>query len=124
MALLDEVRKLACCSAGTERGTIRRDLRAHGFSESQILEAIATAAVANFLNTLQAGLGAVPDFSSPPHLHAKNIYPPPAVPVCVPNAMPLADPDAEVVGRVQAGDTEAFEELVRRHSGQVFGYAG
>lgn len=31
------------------------------------------------------------------------------------------DPDAEFVARVQAGETDAFEELVRRHFRRIFG---
>ena len=31
------------------------------------------------------------------------------------------DPDAEFVARVQAGDTDAFEQLVRRHFRRIFG---
>ena len=38
------------------------DLKGQGFTDSQIVEAIATAALTNFLNTLQYGLGAIPDF--------------------------------------------------------------
>ncbi len=33
----------------------------------------------------------------------------------------IADPDAELVDRWQAGDTSAFETLVRRHERRVFG---
>lgn len=45
------------------------DLKEKGFANSQIIEAIALSALANFLNTLQFGLGAVPDF--PP----RHIFP-------------------------------------------------
>lgn len=37
-----------------------------------------------------------------------------AVPVCA------ADPDRELVARAQGGEEEAFEELVRRHEGEVY----
>lgn len=121
VALLDEVRKLACCPAAPAGGFDPANLRAHGLGEPQILEAIATAAVANFLNTLQAGLGAVPDFPARRSLTQNKIDPHSGPSQPYSDAMPLDDPDAEVVGRVQGGDTGAFEELVRRHSGQVLG---
>ena len=40
----------------------RARLGACGFSEAQILEAVAVTALAGFLNTVQAGLGVPPDF--------------------------------------------------------------
>ncbi len=120
VALLDEVRKLASWP-GAQARFESTGLREHGFSEPQILEAIAMAAVTNFLNTLQDGLGAVPDFPPRRVFTRKDLYP---------SASPLRqtsdttspdDPDATSVVRVQGGDTDAFEELVRRHSRRVFG---
>lgn len=97
-------------------------LRNHGFTEVQILEAVAITAFASFLNTLQFGLGAEPDFASRP------VFPP--VPENVPNLLPQAprptdgsttiDPDSETVARVQSGDVDAFEELINRHSRRVY----
>src|SRR6266704_2560826 len=75
VALLDEVRKLACCPTGLQTGFDPIPLQAHGFSEPQILEAIAMAAVTNFLNTLQAGLGPVPDFPPRRVFTRKDLYP-------------------------------------------------
>jgi hypothetical protein len=37
-------------------------LRIHGYTDEQILEAVAITALTNFLNTAQFGIGAVPDF--------------------------------------------------------------
>jgi RNA polymerase sigma-70 factor, ECF subfamily len=119
LALLDEVRKLAIWP-GSEPRFERARLQAHGFSEPQILEATAMAAVTNFLNTLQAGLGAVPDF--PPHrvFTRKDLYPSISASRLTSDATSSDDPDATAVARVQGGDTDAFEELVRRHSRRVF----
>ena len=85
-------------------------LRRHGFDDRQVLEAIAMASLTNFLNTLQAGLGAVPDF--PPR---RDFVGATSVPT-----EPTADPDAELVAVARGGNTQAFEELVRRHHRRVY----
>jgi len=121
VVLLDEVRQLACWSAGSEGPFETARLRAHGFSEPQILEAIAMAAVTNFLNTLQAGLGAVPDFPPRRVFTGKDLYPSTSPSRLTSDATSSDDPDATAVARVRSGDTDAFEELVRRHSRRVFG---
>ena len=120
VALLDEVRKLACWP-GSEAQFESAPLRGHGFSEPQILEAIAMAAMTNFLNTLQAGLGAVPDFPPRRVFTQKDLYPPAIPSRLISDATSPDDPDAAFVVRVQGGDTDAFEELVRRQSPRVFG---
>jgi len=120
VALLDEVRKLASWP-GAQARFESTGLREHGFSEPQILEAIAMAAVTNFLNTLQAGLGAVPDFPPRRVFTRKDLYPSGSRPRLISDATSPDDPDATSVVRVQGGDTDAFEELVRRHSRRVFG---
>jgi len=121
MALLDEVRRLAYWPAGSEARFESAPLRMHGFSEPQILEALATAAVTNFFNTLQAGLGAVPDFPPRRVFTQKDLYPPAIPSRLISDATCPDDPDAAFVVRVQGGDTDAFEELVRRQSPRVFG---
>jgi uncharacterized peroxidase-related enzyme len=115
VALLDELRKLASWPASDVRFE-SAPLRGHGFSEPQILEAIAMAAVTNFLNTLQAGLGAVPDFPPRRVFTQKDLYPPAIPSRLISDATSPDDPDAAFVVRVQGGDTDAFEELVRRQS--------
>ena len=120
VALLDEVRKLACCSVGADVAYDPEQLRAHGFSESQIMEAVTTAAVANFLNTLQAGLGPAPDFPARGSFTRKHSLPSSSPTDLRSDVTPPCDPDAALVGRAQGGDAEAFEELVRRHSGRIF----
>ena len=119
LALLDEVRKLAIWP-GSEAQFDTAGLQAHGFSEPQILEAIAMAAVTNFLNTVQAGLGAVPDFPPRRVFTRKDLYPSVSASRLTSGATFPDDPDATAVARVQGGDTGAFEELVRRHSRRVF----
>jgi RNA polymerase sigma-70 factor, ECF subfamily len=121
VALLDEIRKLAYCPAGSEARFEPAPLREHGFSEPQILEAVAMAAMTNFLNTIQAGLGSVPDFPPRRVFTRKDLYPSPGTPRLIPDATSPEDPDAEFVVRVQGGDADAFEELVRRHSRRIFG---
>jgi len=121
VALLDVGRKLGCCRGGMVAGFDLAPLQEHGFSEPQILEAVATAAVTNFLNTLQAGLGAVPDFPPRRVFTRKDLYPSSGPSRLISDASPPDDPDAAVVVRVQGGDADAFEELVRRHSRRIFG---
>lgn len=119
--LLDEAVKLAAFVKGS-RGRFNGGwLRTLGFTEAQIVEAVAVAGLANFLNTLQAGVGVVPDFPPPRTFSPKDLYPPhdKLRPTC--DATPPEDPDAEIVACVQNGDIDAFEELVRRHSRRVHG---
>jgi RNA polymerase sigma-70 factor, ECF subfamily len=119
IALLDEVRKLAYPLAPSGAGFEWDALRAHGFSAAQIVEAVAMSALSNFLNTLQAGLGPVCDFSPRRVFTPKDLY------LFSGQARPTSDagfpydPDAEVVLRAQNGDIEAFEDLVRRHTRRV-----
>ncbi len=120
-ALLDETRKLAALSQQLGCSSEAERLRAYGFTEPQIIEAVVVSSLANFLNTLQAGLGAVPDFPPRRVLSPKDLYRSAGKSRPIPDAAVSEDPDAEVVRRVQAGDVEAFEELVRRHSRRVFG---
>jgi RNA polymerase sigma-70 factor, ECF subfamily len=120
-ALLDETRKLAALSQQRGCSFEAEQLRAHGFTEPQIIEAVVVSSLANFLNTLQAGLGAEPDFPPRSVVSPKNLYRSADKSRPIPDAAVSEDPDAEVVRRVQAGDVDAFEELVRRHSRRVFG---
>jgi RNA polymerase sigma-70 factor, ECF subfamily len=120
-ALLDEARKLAVLSQQLGCSFEGEQLRAYGFTQPQIIEAVVVSSLANFLNTLQAGLGAVPDFPPRRVLSPKDLYPSAGKSRPTYDAAVSEDPDAAVVRRVQAGDVEAFEELVRRHSRGVFG---
>lgn len=80
-------------------------MRRHGFGDRHLVEAVAVASLTNFLNTLQAGLGTVPDFTPRCEL----------APVARPELATLDDPDATLVASAVEGDSAAFEELVRRH---------
>jgi uncharacterized peroxidase-related enzyme len=121
VALLDFARKLA----GEPSAIAMEDwtkLRTHGYADEQILEAVVITALTNFLNTVQFGIGAVPDFeprialqSAPPKI-ANLLGPRDRL-----SKESLAiDPDAEAVARVQNGDSDAFEVLVTRHSRRVY----
>jgi len=94
----------------------------------------------SYLNTLQMGLGTVPDFEprrvfglqAGPALKAAsragaemlNLLHVPAgltdVARAVVPQMAVTDPDAGVVARVRGGDLGAFEELVRRHQRRIY----
>jgi len=119
-ALLDETRKLAVLRPRQESCFEADRLRQHGFSEAQILEAVVVSSLVNFLNTLQAGVGAVPDFPPRRIFGRKHLYPFPHKARPISDAIPSEDPDAALVTRVQNGDIDVFEELVRRHSRRVF----
>lgn len=100
-------------------------LRSHGFSDEQILEAVLMVGLTNMLNVVQAGLGSEPDFKPRLMPQQKEVNPT-AVSERPMLGLPLAeeavsaDPDAEFVARVKAGETDAFEELVRRHGRKVY----
>ncbi len=120
-ALLDFALKLAVQPSMFSRSDIEA-LRSHGFIEEQILEAVAMTSLTNFLNTLQMGLGATPDFAP-----RRVFRPDPAkiahlsAPAHRPSlAERPVDPDAEIVARVRNGDLDVFEELINRHSRRVY----
>jgi RNA polymerase sigma-70 factor, ECF subfamily len=120
-ALLDETRKLASLPGRSSQRFETERLRTQGFTERQIVEAVVVSGLANFINTLQAGLVATADFPPRKVFGPKDLYPftdkpRPTFDVIVPD-----DPDAALVARVRDGDIDVFEELVRRHSRRIFG---
>ncbi len=119
--LLDEAVKLGAFVKGSRGRFDRERLRTVGFTEAQIVEAVAVAGLANFLNTLQAGVGVVPDFPPPRTFSPKDLYPSDEKSRPISDATRPEDPDAEIVTCVQSGEIDAFEELVRRHSRRVYG---
>ncbi len=100
------------------RGEDIEVLRRQGFSEEHITEAVAATALNNFFNTLQMGLGTTPDFETRRVFGPKDAHP--STTADRPTGGAQADPDAELVARVQHGDVDAFEELVTRHSRRVY----
>ncbi len=116
--LLDVTLKLAT-RLGEYGRTDVESLRRVGLREEQILEAIVMAALTNFLNTLQMGLGTVPDFRPRRDFLAEQEASLAAAASEKTRELP-PDPDAAEVALAQAGDTGAFETLVRRHQGLVY----
>ena len=119
-ALLDETRKLASLQRSSQPFETER-LRKQGFTELQIAEAVAVSALANLLNTIQAGTGAVSDFPPRKVFGPKDLYPFSYDSRPIFNAGVPDDPDAALVAQIQSGNLDGFEELVRRHSRRVFG---
>jgi RNA polymerase sigma-70 factor (ECF subfamily) len=71
------------------------------------------------------GLGTEPDFKPRLVFPLKEVNPPedserPILERPLVDESASADPDAEFVARVKAGETDAFEELVRRHGRRVY----
>ena len=118
--LLEEVSKLSLFSRCSREAFSCDRLRENPFTEPQIIEAGAMAAFTNLLSTVQFGLGPLPDFPprrvfDPKHLH-------PIGADVRPNSDEIpVDPDSALVAQVKQGNTEAFAELVRRHTRRVFG---
>ena len=122
-ALLDFALKLGRRPREFRRGDIEA-LREQAFTDEQVLEAVVMTALTMFLNTLQMGLGVVPDFEP------KRIFPRQSLNPAGASARPMAregrlstasvDPDLPWVERVQAGEVSAFEELVRRHHTRIY----
>jgi len=120
VALLNEVRKLALPAAVSPGNFDPGALQAHGFTEVQIVEAVTMAALTNFLNTLQFGLGAAPDFPPRRIFSPKDLHRSAAPSRLTFDETRPEDADVPFVARVQNGDRDAFEDLVRRHSRRVF----
>jgi len=101
-------------------------LREAGFREEQILEAIVMTSFTTFLNTLQRGLGVVPDFKPRlvfplKELNLSHDFERPRLQTLDQEESRLElDPDLAVIVRVRAGETDAFEELVRRHGQKIY----
>ncbi len=124
IALLDFVRKLA-----TDPHSLTADdvesLRESHFTDEQILEAVLMVGLTQFLNTLQVGLGTEPDFKPRATVPLKEVNPQtdsarPMLERPLTDESAPDDPDVEIVRRVTDGDTDAFEELVRKHGRRVY----
>lgn len=119
--LMDEARKLASLPGRSSQRFEAERLCAQGFTELQVVEAVVVSGLANLLNTVQVGIGAVSDFPPRRAFGPKDLYPFSDDSRPISNATPPEDPDAALVARVQSGDIDGFEELVRRHSRRIFG---
>jgi len=113
-ALLDFALKLAQRPAEFGAADIE-SLRDRGFEDAQILEALAMTALTQFLNTLQRGLGTVPDVEPRPALNLAMASRRPTEDALAASARESGDPDTALVVRVREGDMEAFADLIRRH---------
>lgn len=123
-ALLDFSLKLASQPNGITATDVDL-LRDAGFNDEQILEAVLMAGLTNLLNSVQMGLGVEPDFKPRLTFPLKEVNLPadserPMLEGPLTDESVSDDPDLEVVHRVKAGDTDAFEELVRRHGRRVY----
>lgn len=119
-SLREEVGKLSLFSNSVRTPFSRPRLREQGFTEPQIIEAVAMAAFTNFLTIVQFGLNPAPDFPPRRVFTRKDLYPSDA------HLRPtsdgsLVDPDSSLVAQVKDGNTEVFAELLRRHTRRVFG---
>ncbi len=129
VALLDFALKLTQHPAEFSEHEIQ-ELRRHGFTEEQILDAVVLSGFAVFINTMNVALGVLPDFEprhvfEPEHLDARHdlrlLGEISSTNVNLSSAPDgLIDEDADLVGRVCDGDIDAFEDLVRRHHGRVY----
>jgi RNA polymerase sigma-70 factor, ECF subfamily len=116
-ALLDFALKLGQRPTDVTQAEID-GLRRHGFTDEQILESVVMTGLSSFLNTVQMGLGTVPDFE-PRHIF--GVAPEPSTPLLRPSAeADQEDPDAGLVAQVQDGELSAFEELVLRHHRRIY----
>ena len=119
-ALCSEALKLRISRGRTQETFDRKLLADAGLGPAQIAEAIVTAALTNFLCTIQFGLGAVPDFPPVRSFHVKDLYPSAEESRPTQNEFRPEDPDSEFVERVRVGEADAFEHLVRSHTRRVF----
>ena len=124
VALLDFAQRLTLKGNKFSVADVER-LRAAGYSDEQILEAVLMVGLTNFLNTIQAGLGTEADFKPLEIFPTKELNPSdesqrPMLERPLADESVSDDPDVEVVAKVRAGDTDAFEELVRRHGRRVY----
>lgn len=125
-ALLDFALKIGSIPSEIRATDIER-LRGFGFSDEQILECVAVTALNNFANTVQMGLGILPDFEPPAVFEQKKLH------LSGPIARPtdqqagvsvrssgIEDPDTALVAAAKAGDLDAFESLISTHSRCIY----
>ena len=124
VALLDFARRLV--SEGHSLTDLDvESLRKSNFNDEQILEAVLMVGLTQLLNCVQMGLGTEPDFKPRVIFPPEEVNPPVAAERQIlepelPGHFVSDDPDFEIVVRVRNGETEAFEELVRKHGRRVY----
>ncbi|HEY6218017.1 MAG TPA: peroxidase-related enzyme, partial [Pyrinomonadaceae bacterium] len=124
VALLDFARRLASKGQSFTELDVE-SLRKSNFDDEQILEAVLMVGLTQLLNCIQMGLGTEPDFKPRITFPLKEVNPAVAaerqiVEPELPGDFVSDDPDFEIVVRVRDGETDAFEELVRKHGRRVY----
>jgi len=122
--LLDFARKLSSDPHSFTELDVE-SLRKSNFNDEQILEAVLMVGLTQMLNCIQVGLGTEPDFKPRITFPLKEVNPPVAserqiLEPELPGDFVSDDPDFEIVVRVRDGETDAFEELVRKHGRRVY----
>jgi len=124
VVLLDFARKLA---AEPQAFTVLdvESLRKSSFTNEQILEAVLMVGLTQLLNCIQMGLGTESDFKPRVTFPLKemNLNAASERQILEPELtgdFVSDDPDFEIVERVRNGETDAFEELVRKHGRRVY----
>ena len=125
IVLLDFARKLTAVGSRSFTEHDVESLREANFTDEQILEAVLMVGMTQLLNCIQSGLGTELDFKPRLIFPLKEVNPPLASErqILEPELagdFVSDDPDFEIVARVKNGDTDAFEELVRKHGRRVY----
>ena len=124
VTLLDFARKLASEPRSFTELDVE-SLRRSSFTDEQILEAVLMVGLTQLLNCIQMGLGTESDFKPRVTFPLKEMNPNAASErqILEPELtgdFVSDDPDLEIVERVRNGETDAFEELVRKHGRRVY----
>jgi len=124
VVLLDFARKLAAEPRSFTELDVE-SLRRSSFTDEQILEAVLMVGLTQLLNCIQMGLGTESDFKPRVTFPLKEMNPNAASErqILEPELTGdyvSDDPDFEIVERVRNGETDAFEELVRKHGRRVY----
>src|ERR1043165_1981643 len=125
IVLLDFARKLTAVGSRSFTEHDVESLREANFTDEQILEAVLMVGMTQLLNCIQSGLGTELDFKPRLIFPLKEVNPPLAserqiLEPELPGDFVSDDPDFEIVARVRNGETDVFEELVRKHGRRVY----